>query len=154
MLVVQCMHDNLLKNHSFCWALHAKWCPSVKIVEENPSKTRPREEVIWRSRSKQTRLLGRPQTQMYPPVALNQYTLVNRTHNDVLHATCFKAHKHFKIDFTPKLSSQQHVKYGSNLNIFHNFVSIFGAYVESRGTKVSWRSHHTGDVCTTRNNNG
>ena len=28
----------------------------------------------------QTRLLGRPQPQMYPPVALNQYTLVNRTH--------------------------------------------------------------------------
>ena len=27
-----------------------------------------------------TRLLGRPQPQMYPPVALNQYTLVNRTH--------------------------------------------------------------------------
>ena len=26
-----------------------------------------------------TRLLGRPQPQMYPPVALNQYTLVNRT---------------------------------------------------------------------------
>ena len=22
MLVVQCMHDNLLKRHSFCWALH------------------------------------------------------------------------------------------------------------------------------------
>ena len=27
-----------------------------------------------------TRLLGRPQPQMYPPVTLNQYTLVNRTH--------------------------------------------------------------------------
>ena len=27
-----------------------------------------------------TRLLGRPQPQMYPPVALNQNTLVNRTH--------------------------------------------------------------------------
>ena len=26
-----------------------------------------------------TRLLGRPQPQMYPPVALNQYTWVNRT---------------------------------------------------------------------------
>ena len=31
MLVVQCMHDNLLKRHSFCWALHAKWYPSVRI---------------------------------------------------------------------------------------------------------------------------
>ena len=27
-----------------------------------------------------TRLLGRPQPQMYPPVALNQYILVKRTH--------------------------------------------------------------------------
>ena len=27
-----------------------------------------------------TRLLGLPQPQMYPPVALNQYTWVNRTH--------------------------------------------------------------------------
>ena len=27
-----------------------------------------------------TRLLGRPQPQMYPPVALSQYTWVNRTH--------------------------------------------------------------------------
>ena len=30
--------------------------------------------------SSQTRLLSRPQPQMYPPIALNQYTLVNRTH--------------------------------------------------------------------------
>ena len=35
-----------------------------------------------------TRLLGRPQPQMYPPVALNQYTLVNRTHKNII---CFKA---------------------------------------------------------------
>ena len=27
-----------------------------------------------------TRLLGRPQPQMYPPVSLNQYTLVNQDH--------------------------------------------------------------------------
>ena len=27
-----------------------------------------------------TRLLGHPQPQMYPPVALNQYTWVNGTH--------------------------------------------------------------------------
>ena len=33
MLVVQCMHDNLLKRYSFCWALHAKWYPSVRIYE-------------------------------------------------------------------------------------------------------------------------
>ena len=32
-----------------------------------------------------TRLLGRPQPQMYPPVALNQYTLVNRTHKHYIY---------------------------------------------------------------------
>ena len=32
-----------------------------------------------------TRLLGRPQQQMYPPVALNQYTWVNRTHKHLLY---------------------------------------------------------------------
>ena len=39
---------------------------------------------------KKTRLLGRPQPQMYPPVALNQYTLVNRTHKHYIYI-CFKA---------------------------------------------------------------
>ena len=61
-----------------------------------------------------TRLLGRPQPQMYPPVALNQYTLVNRTHKHFIYM--LRLYKHFKI--TLKLSSQQHVKYGSNLMIF------------------------------------
>ena len=37
-----------------------------------------------------TRLLGRPQPQMYPPVALNQHTLVNRTHKHYIYI-CFKA---------------------------------------------------------------
>ena len=32
-----------------------------------------------------TRLLSRPQPQMYPPVALNQYTWVNRTHKHFLY---------------------------------------------------------------------
>ena len=41
----------------------------------------------------QTRLLGRPQPQMYPPVALNQYTLVNRTHKHYI----YMLHKHLKI---------------------------------------------------------
>ena len=36
-----------------------------------------------------TRLLGRPQPQMYPPVTLNQYTLVNRTHKHYIYS--FKA---------------------------------------------------------------
>ena len=34
MLALLCMHDNLLKRHSFCWALHAKWYPSVRIDEK------------------------------------------------------------------------------------------------------------------------
>ena len=32
-----------------------------------------------------TRLLGHPQPQMYPPVPLNQYTLVNRTHKHYIY---------------------------------------------------------------------
>ena len=32
-----------------------------------------------------TRLFGHPQPQMYPPVALNQYTLVNRTHKHIIY---------------------------------------------------------------------
>ena len=89
-----------------------------------------------------TRLLGRPQPQIYPPVALNQYTWVNRTH--------------FNIDFTPKLSSPQHAKYGSNLmNFFYNLFSIFGG---SWGT-ICWiqvlKCHEdliTLETCTTRKN--
>ena len=34
MLALQCMHDNLLKRHGFCWALHAKLYPSVKSTEK------------------------------------------------------------------------------------------------------------------------
>ena len=33
----------------------------------------------------ETRLLGRPQPQMYPPVALNQYTLVNKIHKHLIY---------------------------------------------------------------------
>ena len=62
----------------------------------------------------ETRLLGRPQPQMYPPVALNQYTWVNRTPKH-LFIYALRPHEKLEIDFTPKLSSQQHVKYGSNL---------------------------------------
>ena len=36
MWALQCMHDDFLKRHSFCWALHAKWYPSVIIDKENP----------------------------------------------------------------------------------------------------------------------
>ena len=38
MLSLQGMHDNLLKRHGFCRALHAKWYPSVRIDEENQVK--------------------------------------------------------------------------------------------------------------------
>ena len=48
-----------------------------------------------------TRLLGRPQPQMYPPVALNQYILVNRTRKHYIYAS--RPHKHLKI--TPKLNN-------------------------------------------------
>ena len=60
---------------------------------------------------------------MYPPVALNQYTWVNRTHKHFIYIyASSRPHKHYKIDFTPKLSSHQHVKYGSNLmNFFFKF---------------------------------
>ena len=102
-----------------------------------------------------TRLLGRPQPQMYPPVALNQYTLVNRTHKHYMYIYASRPHKHLKI--TPKLNNMQ------NMEViwwpfFQIFVLILGGlgetYVESRGTKLSRRHHHTGYICTTRKNNG
>ena len=40
---------------------------------------------VWNHIPAETRLLGRPQPQMYPPVALNQYTWVNRTHKHFLY---------------------------------------------------------------------
>ena len=96
-----------------------------------------------------TRLLGRPQPQMYPPIALNQYKWVNRTHKHFfIYIYASRPHENFEIDFTPKLSklSSQHVQYGSNLIIcyYGNFFLIWGGggggpgepYVESGGTKV------------------
>ena len=50
-----------------------------------------------------TRLLGRPQPQMYPPVALNQHTLVNRTHKHYIYIYASRPRKHLKI--TPKLNN-------------------------------------------------
>ena len=47
------------------------------ITEMPPGSLYPIIEII--------RLLGRPQPQMYPPVALNQYTWVNRTHRHFLY---------------------------------------------------------------------
>ena len=74
-----------------------------------------------------TRLLGRPQPQMYPPVALNQYTLVNRTHKHFIYI-CFKAPQ----TYYNHTKAQQYVKYGSNLTIFLIFVFIW------RGVHFFW----------------
>ena len=102
-----------------------------------------------------------PQPQMYPPVALNQYTLVNRTHKHYIYIYIYiyiytsKPQKHLKI--TPKLNNMQNMEV-IWWTIFQIFVFILWglgeAYVESRGTKVSRRHHHTGYICTTRKNNG
>ena len=64
-------------------------------------------QALWLKRwirvsQRPTRLLGRPQPQMYPPVSLNQYTLVNKT----FYIYASRPHKQFIKYFTPKLSSQ------------------------------------------------
>ena len=75
-----------------------------------------------------TRLLGRPQPQMYPPVALNQYTWANRTHKHFL----YMLQGPIQINrFNSKAILQQHVKYGSNLmkicyKLFFNFWGVLG----------------------------
>ena len=64
-----------------------------------------------------TRLLGRSQPQMYPPVTLNQHTLVNRTHKHYIYmlqgpTNILKSHQ----------SSTIYKKYVSNLmKIFVKF---------------------------------
>ena len=46
---------------------------------------------------------------------------------NILYIFGSRPHKHLKIDFTQKLSSQQHVKYESNLmNIFIHFWGVLG----------------------------
>ena len=65
-----------------------------------------------------TRLLGRPQPQMYPPVALNQHTLVNRTHKHYIYmlqgpTNILKSHQIYVTICT---------KYVSNL------MNIFGVF--------------------------
>ena len=59
--------------------------------------------LVWVVTQNITRLLGRPQPQMYPPVALNQYTWVNRTQTFFIYVS--RPHENVEIDFTPKLSS-------------------------------------------------
>ena len=58
MLALQCMHDNLLKRHSFCWALYLKWYSLMRIDEENPCQTRPREQVIYKGGQGQDKIGG------------------------------------------------------------------------------------------------
>ena len=48
-----------------------------------------------------TRLLGHPQPQMYPPVALNQYVHWSTELINIIYAS--RPHKHLKI--TPKLNN-------------------------------------------------
>ena len=60
---------------------------------------------VFKEISVKTRLLGRPQPQMYPPVTLNQYTWVNRTRKHFIKLYASRPHENFQIDFTPKLSS-------------------------------------------------
>ena len=50
----------------------------------NPTRTF-RAKICTTKKNKLTRLLCRPQPQMYPPVALNQNTLVNRTHKYLIY---------------------------------------------------------------------
>ena len=44
-----------------------------------------RQHLKYNEIHNKTRLLGRSQPQMYPPIALNQYTLGNRTHKHFIY---------------------------------------------------------------------
>ena len=74
-----------------------------------------------------TRLLGRPQPQMYPPVALNQYTLVNRTHKHFIYI--YMLHGPTNI-LKSHQSSTICKKYGSNL--MYIFCFHFGGVLGKR----------------------
>ena len=58
------------------------------------------------STKRETRLLGRPQPQMYPPVALNQYVWVNRIHKHFIYTCIYilRLYEYFEI-YLSKLSS-------------------------------------------------
>ena len=69
-------------SHQITLNLSYTWTNMVPTYYWNaPGSLYPIIEII--------RLIGRPQPQMYPPVALNHYTWVNRTHN--FFYICFKA---------------------------------------------------------------
>ena len=82
---------------------------NVLIVGDVNARTGTLHDFIGNDeKHSQTRLLGRPQPQMYPPVALNQYTLVNRTHKHYIYIYASRPHKHFKI--TPKLNNMSNME--------------------------------------------
>ena len=68
--------------------------------------------LIIKNYQELTRLLGRPQPQMYPPVALNQY--MGQQNSNIFYI-CFKAPCKFWNRFHSKAILEQHVKYSSNL---------------------------------------
>ena len=71
-------------------------------------------------------MLGRPQPQMYPPVALNQYTLVNRTHKHYIYIyLLISPHKHLKI--TPKLKNME-VIWWTFLHFCFHFGGVLGKH--------------------------
>ena len=93
---------------------------------------------------------------MYPPVALNQYTWVNRTDKQFfIYAS--RPHANFEIDslesYPPNNMLNMEVIWWKFVINFLIFGGPGEPYVESRGTKVSWRPHHTGDITTTKKNN-
>ena len=79
--------DNLTKINIFIYhKLKHNIFKMVHISKKRPVK------YYWTNKwskklthQSQTRLLGRPQPQLYPPVALNQYILVNRTHKHYIY---------------------------------------------------------------------
>ena len=56
-----------------------------------------------------TRLFGHLQPQMYPSVALSQYTWVNRTHNIAFYIYASRPHEHFE-----QISQISHKSYPLN----------------------------------------
>ena len=108
-------------------------------------------KLLCTSIAQTTRLLGRPQPQMYPPVARNQYTLVNRTHEHYIYmlqgpTNILKSHQSSTIC---KISDE--VIWWI---FFQLFVFILGGpgkrTLNPEVLKCHWRHHHTGYICTTR----
>ena len=120
-------------------------CVAVKIT----SNQRSGDVCNWHQRcvlgtinqrpASSTRLLGRPQPQMYPPVALNQYTWVNRTHKHFIYIY-FKAPWTFWNIFLTQLKAilQQHLKYRSNLIKMWQISGVDGQVINNQGYQSHW----------------